>query len=61
MQDVVSTCLQRALTKIYLFINAHAFLYILDDLQCRCYISSIFVQVYQRFQSKNFKRNIEIF
>jgi len=61
MQDVVSTGQQRAITTTYLFMNARVFLYILADLQCRCFVHSAIVKVYDRFQSKNFKRIIEIF
>jgi hypothetical protein len=52
---------QRAVTNACLFISERAFLYILADLQSRCYVHSAIVQVYEISQSKKFKIIIEIF
>jgi hypothetical protein len=55
MQDVVATGLKRALTKKCPFINTRAFLYILADLQCRCYISSVFYKYIRVFNQRILK------
>ena len=51
----------RKVTTRLLKVNARSFLYILADLQGRCYVHSVIVQINERFHSKNFKRIIEIF